>query len=147
MDENETCQVEGERQPQGIAEHLEELARIILSISEKEQDEEKKLEYFQYIFNVLEQDALELQSIIEELNEELPEQVQEACLEVDKNMARSSNFFLEAINYMVEFMETEKVKFIEKARESIQMGSESLDKAEQINQQLGEIPMEESYEA
>lgn len=129
-----------------LAEHLNTIADKLFIVSEKEKDPERKAEIFNRVFDLLENDALTIQEMVESLNDEAPEKVLELCRDLDENFAKSANFFLSAIDLLIEFLNTEETDFIKQAKEEIGKGSELLKTAGEMMEGLKNIPLEDNGE-
>ena len=129
-----------------LAQHLDIVADKLLIVSEKEKDPERKSEIFNRVFDLLENDALTIQEMVESLNNEAPEKVLELCRDLDENFAKSANFFLSAIDLLIEFLNTEETDFIKQAKEDIGKGSELLKTAGEMAEELSSIPLEDESE-
>lgn len=129
-----------------LAQHLNTIADKLLIVSEKEKDPERKSEIFSRVFDLLENDALAIQDMVESLNDEAPDKVLELCRDLDENFAKSANFFLSAIDLLIEFLNTEDTDFIKQAKEDIGKGSELLKTAGEMMEDLSSIPLEDERE-
>ncbi len=129
-----------------LADHLNIIADKLLIVSEKEKDQDRKAEIFHRVFDLLENDALTIQDMVESLNNDAPDKVLELCKDLDENFAKSANFFLSAIDLLIEFLNTEEKDFLIQAKEDIGKGSELLKTAGEMVEELSSIPLEDEGE-
>jgi len=127
-------------QPVGLISHLNMVGDKLLETSQQEEDEERKAQEYDIIAQILEEDGTEIQGMIEELNEEVPENVALITKEIDEKFAMASNYFLDAIEFYFDFLETENPEAIQKAKESIKEGARILEEADAKAQELTSVP-------
>ncbi len=84
--------------------------------------------------------------MIEELNQELPENVAQLTREIDEKFAGASNYFLDAVEFYMQYLENEDPDLIRNARNSIKQGAIMLEEADARAQSLYAVP-EGSVEA
>lgn len=138
--ETELEQLEPEK-PIGIVSHLQMIGDKLMSINKKEPDPEQRAEYYGFVGELLEETSQEIQSMIEKLNDpQLPEKVAEITSEIDEKFAGASNYFLDAIEFYMDFIETENYDDIEQARISITEGVKLLEEADAKAQSLSSVP-------
>lgn len=89
---------------------------------------------------MLEEDANEIQAMIEKLNEEVPDSVAAITREIDEKFAEASNYFLDAIEDYLDFMENEDKVLLEQASRSIKQGAINLEEADAKAQTLYNLP-------
>jgi hypothetical protein len=138
--ETELEQLEPEK-PMGIVQHLSLIGDKLVSISQKEKNPESKKEYYGFVSELLEENANEIQGMIEKLNStELSEKVAAITREIDEKFAGASNYFLDAIEFYYDFIETENCEDIVQAKNSIAEGVKLLEEADAKAQGLTSIP-------
>lgn len=143
--EEELAELEPEK-PIGLVQHLHMIGEKLLAITRKEKNPERKAEYFEVMAEILEEDGAEIQGMIEELNQELPEKVAQITREIDEKFAGASNYFLDAVELYIQYLSTEDPALVESALNSIKQGSIALEEADAKAQALYGVP-EGSVEA
>jgi hypothetical protein len=129
----------------GINAHLRGVAFMLREISQKEKDGEKKAEYFGVVAQRLQQDAQDIGEMMEDLEaDELPGALTELCQDIDGLFTGASNLHLDAINCMLEFMETEDPQAIDDSLQMLKEGSALLEQADGLVMQLSSIVKEAS---
>ncbi|MCD4785132.1 MAG: hypothetical protein K8T10_15055 [Candidatus Eremiobacteraeota bacterium] len=140
LEEEELEEEEPPEQAVGLISHLNMVGDKLLEVLEYEKDEETKIQKYQIVAQILEEDGSEIQGMIEELNEEVPEKVSIITKEIDEKFAMASNYFLDAIEYYFEFLDTENAESIQKAKESVKEGARILEEADAKAQELTSVP-------
>lgn len=136
-----------DRKPVGLTAHLRGLAMVLMEISAKEKDDEKKDEYFKIIFDRLEKDAEEIKQMVEGLKlDEMPEKVAMICRDVDEKFMQASNCHMEAVEMLKEYIDTEDSKLVDKTMESLKIGASLLEQADSMVWQLSQYSTEETPE-
>jgi hypothetical protein len=136
-----------DRKPVGLTAHLRGLAMVLMEISAKEKDDEKKDEYFKIIFDRLEKDAEEIKQMVEGLKlDEMPEKVAMICKDVDEKFMQASNCHMEAVEMLKEYIDTEDSKLVDKTMESLKIGASLLEQADSMVWQLSQYSTEETPE-
>jgi len=127
-------------QPIGLIHHLKMVGDKLLEIAQNEGESEKRQQFYDEIFMIIEEDEMEIQGMIEELNQEVPENVALIIGDIDEKFANASNYFLDAIEYYYQFPETEDPAIVERAMNSIKEGSRILEEADAKAQALQSVP-------
>lgn len=126
--------------PTGMIPHISNVADILMDISQNISDPTEKSDCFDVVYEVLVDDADEIKEMIDELNEEVPENVAFITKEIDEKFANASNYFLDAIEFYFQFIEAESPDHIENAKKSITEGARILEEADAKAQELSAIP-------
>lgn len=126
--------------PVGIIPHISNVADILTDISQNITDPEEKGDCYDIVYEVLTDDADEIKEMIDELNEEVPENVAFITKEIDEKFANASNYFLDAIEFYFQFIEAEDPDHLENAKKSIKEGARLLEEADAKAQELSAVP-------
>lgn len=126
--------------PVGIVPHISNVADILTDISQNITDPDDKADCFDVVYEVLNDDADDIKEMIDELNEEVPENVAFITKEIDEKFANASNYFLDAIEFYFQFIETEDPSHIDNAKKSIKEGARILEEADAKAQELSTVP-------
>ena len=146
MNENEVEQIPveetempPEEQPVSLPVHLKVIAQDLIAVSRHSNDPDQKAEFFKGIRNELELVGEELQMDMETFEEEAPEKIRKIVQDIDKNLLECQNLFLDAIENMLDFTETEDPQLIENANESIGEAEELMKKGDYLQRELEEL--------
>jgi len=80
-----------------------------------------------------------------EEREEAPEKVAEICSDIDDKLVDSMNLFLDAVENMMEFIETEKPELIDNAKKDILKSEELIKQGDNLSIELEELFEERGF--
>ena len=114
---------------EGIIGHLTRIGKHLTEIPKNAADEEEKFQYFEVIDRIIEEDGQVIQGMIDELDEEVPEQVAEITDKVDEKFAAACHCFLDVIDLYTDYLDDEDPKLLEDAKVILDKGSKILNEA------------------
>lgn len=120
----------------GIARHLFQVLEDLRYIRENIQDVEKKKEYFDLIHIQLNFDEKKLKEETEDLDEEIPDELRDFMCELDTAMKTSKTLFLDSMNKMLKFIESEDPELLEESAKATEEGENMQNRASELNQIL-----------
>lgn len=119
--------------PKGITRKLYHMGQVVLAIGQNESDFDKKKKYFDEIYHELMKEADEIKSLMEGLYDNpLPEKLANICADIDANFDEASSLHLDAIDLILEYMESGNEEKISDALETLKKGGNLLEKADSL---------------
>lgn len=120
-------------QQAGLTDYLAETAMDLLAVSEDEQDDGARADFYDETYRDLMDHSDRLGRLMTDLDEEeAEEEVWEICGPVDEIFIQTANMHMDAIDMMVEFMETEDPQLIGKITETLGEAAALLEEAEDM---------------
>ncbi len=125
--------------PGGITGKLYYFAQILRAIREEEKNPDKLREYNEEIQQELMDMSEEIRQMMEELySDDLPEKVAELTRDIDDKFDEASSLHLDAVEMMLEYIETAQENLIDQAMETLEKAGGLLEHASMLAEAFSE---------